>query len=231
LGEQLGEGVYFDVFDLKRGADDKIIKIMDRNRVTKGGDDPLKALNEMNEARQVLKDHGIEHPDFKANIDDTTKRPYLIQDKVPLDNPDFHRFPDAKTVIEGRADLPWTKEHQVAVLELFKQLAENKLIWEDAKVDNMFFRRVDGKLKAGILDIDRISKWDSRSSKRWNTLRLRMEVTPHDARIRSLAQARYPDDFQALMKGGTPYYDLPQDLAIFESPKFFMAKVLEYQCR
>ena len=58
-----------------------------------------------------------------------------------------------------RAEFQRRPELRGAVLDLFTKMRNKGLIWEDCHLRNIFFKKIEGKWVAGILDQDRIIRW------------------------------------------------------------------------
>jgi hypothetical protein len=57
-----------------------------------------------------------------------------------------------------------------AVVELFWELTQAGVAWEDCKLSNMYFRKKGGKWLAGIIDVDRVYLYADRSGRRGSFL-------------------------------------------------------------
>jgi len=115
--------------------------------------------------------------------------PYLIADRLPGESAGYQTFKREelktfeardKTIADGR----WTMEHERAVVDLYDKLAEHGLVAEDLHIENLYFVRKDGKIVAGILDHDRIVRWDDPVVQKWKDV---FVLTPKENFIGSLS--------------------------------------------
>ncbi|MCL4209274.1 MAG: hypothetical protein KJZ68_01290 [Phycisphaerales bacterium] len=213
VGEYVGQGKYSVVYAMPPSPDrpKEVIKIL-AGEAIENGEDPFIVAREMDEAQRLLRDAGIEHLPSEIvtrNVD----RPHMFQRDLRGD-PNYQLFSGR----QGTDPTVFTRDHQEAVVKLFKKLADKGLIWEDAKIDNMYFTMKDGELVAGILDTDRIVPFGKRDM-RWAEIRQGIEVAPFYTKfkIRSLTDSRRPPDI-----GDDP------TKAIFPDAEFFMEKMFEY---
>jgi hypothetical protein len=82
----------------------------------------------------------------------------VIQDRIHVvESPDLAKEGDC-LILRNSQFVQWADKYDLAdaVVELFWQLKEAGLVWEDCKLSNMFFRKKDGRWVAGILDVDRL---------------------------------------------------------------------------
>ncbi len=110
-----------------------------------------------------------------------------------------------------------------AVMELFHQIKEKGLIWEDAHLGNMFFVKDErGKWVAGILDQDRIIKFAERDGTMGKHFGIMEAWSP---KITSLEGSRKVADVNEAMQlvmrtGPGPFYP---------DAEFFMEKMFEHK--
>jgi len=91
----------------------------------------------------------------------------LTQDFVPyVDTPGRESFivSDYLSRIDESGNLAvhaLTGEMEDAILELVDSMKKNGIAWEDFKMDAIYMQRnSNGKLVCGVIDVDRIAKWD-----------------------------------------------------------------------
>lgn len=173
VGDLLGEGHYARVYKTKDG---KVVKFIER-----GDGDLADDLSRQPRSRTLEGLHrtrGEVVEDLKANSDLLAKRgiPQLDVEKVqPKGNSPYviaREKTDAQKTFKadqfrrgGREkliqDKTWTPDHEQAVVELYWEMAQKRLFWEDGGIENIYFETVNGKLRAGVLDQDRIGDWDA----------------------------------------------------------------------
>jgi hypothetical protein len=164
LDNFIGEGSFSSVYGLARPEDaNKVIKF----RVRSDSDFGVSA-SDMVASSKVASERlaGAGIPQVKVIAAQTqTEVPYLIVEKLPSGSQTF-AYNAVKTA-EDRAAVGFTKNHERAVVKLHEDLADNGLVAQDLKVDNLYFFEKDGKVVAGVLDHDRILPWEQAKESYW----------------------------------------------------------------
>ena len=129
---------------------------------------------------EVLTKHDILHLKLVEGVS-ASENPYVIQERL-----------GSQDYTLGR-DAVLTAAEQAAVAELFSALRSAKIVWEDGHISNIFFRKSGGKLKAGVLDTDRIVEWGNVPSRRLANLldSIRAHPSGGPKPIRSLEGTHY----------------------------------------
>jgi hypothetical protein len=252
LGEKLGEGVDATVFRLVTpgiaGCENGcVIKFYVKA--------PARALDVINDIENasvtLLTDQtGILQLKNRA-YQALGPRPYIIQDELKLgEDLKVFKHGDLKNIdAETQAAFAADPGLRKAVVELFHKLSANGLAWEDAHLNNMFFKRESGKWTAGILDQDRIIKFSTRTEGRLGRWFADVEIVHMPLHCGSLADARssgykFLQDQWAKQKYGKPYAELAfHEADLFTAEEalkgnlgpylpgadFFMEKMFEYK--
>jgi hypothetical protein len=113
-------------------------------------------------------------------------------------------------------------EMQRAILRLYKKLAsgKNPLVWEDGHMENIFLVKDGDGFKAGILDQDRVAKFnDIHKDKGLSNNVYGMEWVPEKQKIESLRNRTRPDKWQR---------GVAERGSLAPSADYFMGKMLEY---
>jgi hypothetical protein len=170
LGEFVGQGEFFTAFRLKQIppelnvrpglGDDLVIKFFNKNnpslaKAEKGAIPGItkNVIARMKSARDLLKRGRIHQLDFDAFED----AGIVIQTRVKSEPGKFRMF-GSKDFMEIRnAENAHLRE---ALGKLYRQLGDNKLIWMDGHIKNVFFEFRDGEWVAGVLDQDFICRFD-----------------------------------------------------------------------
>lgn len=252
LGELLGEGSYAAVYRLwdKNGRPTgKVVKVyeLETGDLTGTG---ATVVNNTRHGAELLADGSKSPPILQlaneAYVPDA-KLPYLIQAErtsemvvfdykptVKIKNPNkpgefIDTYPLSR---KSLGDFARDEGLQRAVVELFYNLVQKGLVWEDCHLGNMFFvKDTTGKWVAGIFDQDRIIKFTERNGP-MGTLFGIVETHPFTLgknprlRIRSLGRA-------SKAKSLTEAYDIVgrygENGIFYPSPEFFMEKMFEYK--
>jgi hypothetical protein len=112
---------------------------------------------------------------------------------------------------------PLSRDEQVAVLELYQNLSRQGLVWADGHLDNIYFFKDGGGVRAGILDTDRIGHLPSRPG---------VPLAPGDE-----ALVRWRDSYAQLPQQYNIHSLLPDPTNVdrLTDPSVFMAKMLEHK--
>ncbi len=120
------------------------------------------------------------------------------------------------------------REHQRALLKLFRDLADKNLIWEDGHLGNVCFIKNGDVWEAAVIDHERIVSWSHNLLDEAAGMQLvaDLEAAPtapmggflRNRRIYSLENAALPADAEAILGQGKHLYP---------DSRFFMAKMLE----
>jgi len=177
VGARLGGGTFGQVFDAQ-GQPDKVVKLFANPDIPKAR--LAEAIEGQRSGARLLADPPTgQSPIATKKIlggdpDPDAPVPYLVMEKLRGDakaREDFgagRRAPGdlPKETVEYQVDAAARRaagapslhpEEQGAVLELYKRLADQNLVWQDGHLGNVyFFKNAQGKLEAGILDTDRI---------------------------------------------------------------------------
>jgi hypothetical protein len=250
LGELLGQGADATVYRLKNpgvpGCENGcVIKFYIKSP---NAADAVNAIERGSE--EYLPDAGVLQLKNRA-YEAVGYPPYIIQDELKLgdDVKMFNKDLNAFGADPGLGQ---------AVVDMFYALASKGYAWEDAHLGNIFFKEVEGKWVAGILDQDRIIKYSlARESDRLGGVFARAELAwmpgiegmrlkgvgnvksmlkTRDALQNSWARQNFGKDFMALQ------YDQRQDFfdgvqkycadnpgPHFPDAEFFMEKAFEYK--
>ncbi|HVS33284.1 MAG TPA: hypothetical protein VMS98_17740, partial [Thermoanaerobaculia bacterium] len=104
---------------------------------------------------------------------------YLIQEKK-----------GARDIVVDDIDRPLTPAQQQAVVDLYDDLAEAGIIWEDGGAGNIFLRDLGGgKWAAGVLDTDRLARFGQIPTERLGAVMDTPLAGPH-AGVNSINPAR-----------------------------------------
>jgi hypothetical protein len=140
-------------------------------------------------------------------------RPHYLQQRVIL-GPDVKMFTNLETRTAA-----FGREYQEAVVELYQKLAKANLVMIDGHAENLFFRLVDGRWQAGILDPDMIVPFRGSPQNAFLNLELILiEFAPASQGIHSMARPRVPRPLEA------PNQAFP---SLYPSAELYMAKMLE----
>jgi hypothetical protein len=251
LGKRLGQGVSATVYELVgsgiKGCEEGcVIKIVSLDGAQFGtGFDVVRNI----ESGEALLGDDIPHLkaiDYKTDA----RSPYLIQRRLGPDeevlegNIDLIDSKTGKPVIDEETKKPRrvvnpkmlatfqnNKEYRLAVIKLFRQLADKGLAWEDCHLGNIYFSRKGNQLVAGILDTDRIIKFSERNGRMgawfdWVETEIALG-SPGKLGVRSMHNvtgANYGDDVAKAMNhfvaNPGPYWP---------DQEFFMQKMFEYK--
>lgn len=172
LGRMLGAGAFAQVYELKDSAGNVlpiVIKYMKNGR-----HDAVDLVRAIEYGSELLQSGpGPEIPQLRIlYASHSADHPFLIQERLTAEmqnfSPVYHReeevikglfqtYTDHVAKLDGVSGGNFTREHQRAVVRLFRQLADKGLFWEDGHLENMFFvRKADGTIEAGLLDQDRL---------------------------------------------------------------------------
>ena len=221
LSKFIAIGTFSAVYDLADEPDKWVVKILrDHRLLRKIGEDPFQVIQEMADGQKLLVDIGVETlaTQFFMDTKEVT-RPYMKQEK--LDEKTRHRF-TSKTAANPNL---FTLEYQEAVVKLFRKLADNGLIWEDCKLENIFFIKTDNKIVAGIFDTDRVIRFENLQA-RWYKQRFIVEAPragtfeEDQSGIDSLKGSDRPQDAPPRLQTGKIF---------FPDADFFMIKMFEHQ--
>jgi len=230
VGELLGRGLFAHVYEIP-GRPDEVIKIF-----SKVGSRSAKESVEI--AKRVaarLKERGIPQLEITEFRPDAP-RPYLIQKKITKDmmlfELEFKQVINSSgqgvTVCTGlKGGKKLTPAMQRGLLRLFKQMSSGNdpLIMEDGHIGNLYFVPRGNRWEVGILDQDRIARWNALSEEpEVFRLLLRMQEAPAVGvyHIFSLLDRTDPTDLIKLTLS-------QQGRMVWPSADFFMEKVLEFK--
>lgn len=221
LGTFIAMGTFSAVYDLADEPDKWVVKILrDYRLLRQHGENPFRTIQEIADGQKLLIDIGVETLETQFFMDtQAVTRPYIKQEK--LNEKTKYRFTSRTATDSSR----FTLEHQEAVVKLFRKLADHGLIWEDCKIENIFFVAKDNKIVAGIFDTDRVIRFENIQS-RWHKQRLAVEAprvgTLEDklSNIDSLKGSDRPNDTPHQFQAGKLF---------FPNAEFFMIKMFEHQ--
>jgi hypothetical protein len=156
LGTKIGSGGYADVYQSANSQE--VVKILRNGDEARSAPEVAQMIHDNS---KMLADAGIpqlqiSHAQVKGDA------PYLVQAKAP-EGSQFFKWETYEQ--GGRKALEaagWTADHDEAVAELMYAMAKKDIFWEDAGLENVFFHRgPDNKLRAIVLDQDRMGRWDA----------------------------------------------------------------------
>lgn len=219
VGDSFASGKNFDVHFINEEVP-AVVKIARRGDGGETGEARTveEIVRSVQQSSEQLEKAGIPHLKvYKTDPD--SPNPYVVQESVGSKDRQIYTEQDAKyatresLIQEGR----WSDDHDKAIAELFDKIASNNLVWTDPHLANIYFESVDGKLIAGIIDTDRIGKFDDLPNylQSW---RERFEMLPNQANILSNVPSR-----QLNLKEHVAHLRSTE----FKDARQFMAKMLE----
>lgn len=144
LGNYVAGGTSAHVFEVK-GQPRNVGKVFPDRKIGDEVLDPIKGMEDGDALLSKLPaEDRIDFPKILGRGTTPDGRPAFLVERLR---------PDAYTVLRGQRLTP---EQQSAVTELHRTLDRNGLDWWDGHIDNVYFYQEGDKLRAGILDTDRI---------------------------------------------------------------------------
>lgn len=168
------DSAFFDVWLME--STKRVAKILKPERDAKAA----RIFADIRKAQSTLE--GASIPFLRQEID--PKGFYIVQEAVEKNLDKGKEFFIVSDYVKQVQILPdgskqyarLAGEYQDAVLELVDRMRKANIAFEDFKFDNIYIRRVGGKLEAGVLDVDRIAKWGD-FTETMNTLSFVYEAT------------------------------------------------------
>jgi hypothetical protein len=204
LGEQIGQGRYATVYELKDGTN-RVVKVY--RQPANSGTKIQTVIEDIKNGSAILEKYDIPQP--KTFWEESVLEgdlPFIIQERVEPAG----QFANNVTDDMGRA-----------IARLYAKLGRGNVAWEDGHIGNIFFKQEGNELIAGVLDVDNIAEWNKMSDRVADRITL-YEYAPGrvdegKAPIQSLGKAKYPPGRVTNKATGHVYPDA----------KFFMEKMLE----
>jgi hypothetical protein len=204
LGEQIGQGRYATVYELKDGTN-RVVKVY--RQPADSGTKIQTIIEEIKNGSALLEKYNIPQPktfwDESVLVGDV---PFVIQESVKP---------------AGRFANQLTDDMGKAIARLYAKFGKGNVAWEDGHIGNIFFKQEGNELIAGVLDVDNIAEWNKMSDRMADRITL-YEYAPGrvdegKAPIQSLGKAKYPPGRVTNAATGHVYPDA----------KFFMEKMFE----
>jgi hypothetical protein len=171
VGEILGQGSFFTVYKLKTKpiglaldaelGDELVLKVANQSEALAKANEQVPGIAEniigrMRHAWGLLKQHNISQLPFQA-FDEAGG--IVLQKLFKKQAGEFEIFSSGLKF--ATADLQYKGELGRALGELYNKIGDSGLIWLDGHLYNVFFEKVGGVWRAGVLDQDFITNFSA----------------------------------------------------------------------
>ena len=197
LGNFLGQGSFSRVYELAGPEQAQaVIKFRTSTEIAEVGVSAADMVANAAPASERLEKAGI--PQLRVLAAETeAATPYVIVEKLPKEAKTFGY--EATRTAEGRAAAGFTPEHEQAVIKLYQDLADQGLVAQDLKIDNLYFTTQDNRVVAGVLDHDRILPWEEARNSYW-VKAMREDPPGYNINSFGLQEGQFTDSHQFMAK-------------------------------